>query len=67
MFNSTYRFHISDPRLEVGAMKRQLISCTNANVVRKLLVKLMGTNPVKPLWTINPRCVCMCFLKLVTK
>ncbi|XP_037037569.1 integrator complex subunit 8 [Bradysia coprophila] len=45
---------LKNSRLEVGAMKRQLISCTNANVVRKLLVKLIGTNPVKPLWTINP-------------
>lgn len=54
-FSHNFRFFCIDPRLEVGAMKRQLISCTNANVVRKLLVKLMGTNPVKPLWTINPR------------
>lgn len=42
-------------RLEVGALRRQLISCTNAIGVRKLLVKLAGTNPAKPLWTINPR------------
>ncbi|KAJ6650141.1 Integrator complex subunit 8, partial [Pseudolycoriella hygida] len=45
---------IKNPRLDIGAMRRQLISCTNANVVRKLLVKLMGTNPTKPLWSINP-------------
>lgn len=59
MFHRTKQNLFLDPRLEVGAMKRQLISCTNANVVRKLLVKLMGTNPAKPLWTINPRYVCV--------
>ncbi|XP_052860400.1 integrator complex subunit 8 [Anopheles cruzii] len=41
-------------RLEVGQLERQLISCTSANAVRKLLVKLAGTNPSKPLFTINP-------------
>lgn len=39
---------------EIGSIERQLISCTNANLVRKLLVKLAGTNPTKPLWTVNP-------------
>lgn len=48
-------FIILVPRLEVGALRRELISCTNAISVRKLLVKLAGTNPAKPLWTINPR------------
>ncbi|XP_035792559.1 integrator complex subunit 8-like [Anopheles albimanus] len=41
-------------RLEVGQLERQLISCTSASAVRKLLVKLAGTNPSKPLFTINP-------------
>uniref|UniRef100_A0A182YDD3 INTS8 TPR repeats domain-containing protein n=1 Tax=Anopheles stephensi TaxID=30069 RepID=A0A182YDD3_ANOST len=43
-----------NPRLEVGQLERQLISCTSANAVRKLLVKIAGTNPSKPLFTINP-------------
>lgn len=38
----------------MGSLERQLISCTNANTVRKLLVKLAATNPTKPLWTVNP-------------
>lgn len=41
-------------RIEVGSLERQLISCTNANAVRKLLVKLAATNPTKPLFTVNP-------------
>jgi len=40
--------------VDVGALERQLISCTNANTVRILLVKLCGTAPGKPLWAINP-------------
>lgn len=50
--NSTNFFLVS--RIEIGSMERQLISCTNANAVRKLLVKLAATNPSKPLWTVNP-------------
>ena len=42
------------PRVEIGSLERQLIVCTNANTVRKLLVKLAATNPTKPLWTVNP-------------
>lgn len=41
-------------RLEIGAIRRQLIACTSASSIRKLLVKLAATNPTKPLWTINP-------------
>ncbi|KAL1380727.1 hypothetical protein pipiens_013974 [Culex pipiens pipiens] len=41
-------------RLEVGTFERQLITCTHASGVRKMLVKLAGTNPTKPLWSINP-------------
>lgn len=41
-------------RVDVAALERQLISCTNANSVRILLVKLCGTAPGKPLWAINP-------------
>ncbi|XP_058118359.1 integrator complex subunit 8 [Anopheles ziemanni] len=43
-----------NPRLELGQLERQLISCTSANAIRKLLVKIAGTNPSKPLFTINP-------------
>lgn len=35
-------------------LEQQLIVCTNANIIRKLLVKLASTNPSKPLWTVNP-------------
>lgn len=31
-----------------------MISCTDTNVLRQLLVKLMAANPRKPLWKINP-------------
>uniref|UniRef100_A0A182QPP1 INTS8 TPR repeats domain-containing protein n=1 Tax=Anopheles farauti TaxID=69004 RepID=A0A182QPP1_9DIPT len=41
-------------RLEMGHLERQLISCNNASNVRKLLVKIAGKNPSKPLFTINP-------------
>ncbi|XP_055592549.1 integrator complex subunit 8 isoform X2 [Uranotaenia lowii] len=41
-------------RLDVGTFERQLITCTHASGVRKILVKLAGTNPTKPLWSINP-------------
>lgn len=41
-------------RLDVGTYERQLITCTHASGVRKMLVKLAGMNPKKPLWTINP-------------
>lgn len=51
---SIYPFSIVDQRIEIGAWERQLISCTNANTVRKVLVKLAPTNPSKPLWSINP-------------
>lgn len=50
-----YFFYFSSVlRIEIGSLERQLISCTNANTVRKLLVKLASTNPAKPLWTVNP-------------
>ncbi|XP_055382433.1 integrator complex subunit 8 isoform X2 [Condylostylus longicornis] len=42
------------PRIEIGNIERQLISCSGANAVRKLLVKLASTNPTRPLWTVNP-------------
>ncbi|XP_053669631.1 integrator complex subunit 8 [Anopheles nili] len=45
---------IKNSRVEIGQLERQLISCTSANAVRKLLVKIAGTNPSKPLFTINP-------------
>lgn len=41
-------------RLDVGTFERQLITCTHASGVRKILVKLASTNPTKPLWSINP-------------
>ncbi|TDG41538.1 hypothetical protein AWZ03_012044 [Drosophila navojoa] len=46
--------HSKMNRVDVAALERQLISCTNANSVRILLVKLCGTAPGKPLWAINP-------------
>lgn len=49
-----WKFNSKMPRIEIGSLERQLISCTNANTVRKLLVKLAATNPTKPLWTVNP-------------
>ncbi|XP_054738863.1 integrator complex subunit 8 [Anastrepha obliqua] len=51
---SEWKFSSKIMRIEVGSLERQLISCTNANTVRKLLVKLAATNPTKPLWTVNP-------------
>ena len=47
-------FLIAVPRIEVGTIERQLISCSSSNAVRKYLVKLASTNPKKPLWTVNP-------------
>lgn len=46
------------PTVELGALKRQLITCTNANAVRKLLVNiaaLLASNPSLELepWHIN--------------
>ncbi|XP_067628061.1 integrator complex subunit 8 isoform X2 [Eurosta solidaginis] len=49
-----WKFSSKIMRIEVGSLERQLIACTNANTVRKLLVKLAATNPTKPLWTVNP-------------
>ncbi|XP_073844626.1 integrator complex subunit 8 [Musca autumnalis] len=49
-----WKFNSKMLRIEIGSLERQLISCTNANTVRKLLVKLAATNPTKPLWTVNP-------------
>ncbi|CAD7012092.1 unnamed protein product [Ceratitis capitata] len=49
-----WKFSSKIMRIEVGSLERHLISCTNANTVRKLLVKLAATNPTKPLWTVNP-------------
>uniref|UniRef100_A0A1A9ZGI3 INTS8 TPR repeats domain-containing protein n=1 Tax=Glossina pallidipes TaxID=7398 RepID=A0A1A9ZGI3_GLOPL len=49
-----WKFNSKMLRIEIGSLERQLISCTNANTVRKLLVKLASTNPAKPLWTVNP-------------
>ncbi|XP_034651601.1 integrator complex subunit 8 [Drosophila subobscura] len=46
--------HSKSTRVDVAALERQLISCSNANTVRILLVKLCGTAPEKPLWSINP-------------
>uniref|UniRef100_A0A182JBU6 INTS8 TPR repeats domain-containing protein n=1 Tax=Anopheles atroparvus TaxID=41427 RepID=A0A182JBU6_ANOAO len=54
-----------NPRLEVGQLERQLISCTSANAIRKLLVKIAGTNPSKPLFTINPSWSIPCALELI--
>ncbi|KAI8039679.1 integrator complex subunit 8 [Drosophila gunungcola] len=51
---SDWMCHSKMNRVDVGALERQLISCTNANTVRILLVKLCGTAPGKPLWAINP-------------
>ncbi|KAM8712151.1 hypothetical protein ACLKA7_012644 [Drosophila subpalustris] len=45
--------HSKLTRVDVAALERQLITCTNANSVRILLVKLCGTAPGKPLWAIN--------------
>lgn len=41
------------PRLEQAAAERQLNNCISATQVRKLLVKLAGMNPTKPMWSIN--------------
>lgn len=49
-----WKWSSKNQRIEIGAWERQLISCTNANTVRKVLVKLAPTNPSKPLWSINP-------------
>ncbi|EDW00928.1 integrator complex subunit 8 [Drosophila grimshawi] len=46
--------HSKMTRVDVAALERQLITCTNANSVRILLVKLCSTAPEKPLWAINP-------------
>ncbi|EDW74622.1 uncharacterized protein Dwil_GK22022 [Drosophila willistoni] len=46
--------HSKMSRVDGAALERQLISCSNANTVRILLVKLCGTEPGKPLWAINP-------------
>ncbi|KAH8300099.1 hypothetical protein KR044_009802 [Drosophila immigrans] len=46
--------HSKMTRVDVAALERQLITCTTANSVRILLVKLCGTAPGKPLWAINP-------------
>ncbi|XP_039481951.1 integrator complex subunit 8 [Drosophila santomea] len=51
---SDWMCHSKMSRVDVGALERQLISCTNANTVRILLVKLCATAPGKPLWAINP-------------
>lgn len=45
-------FKVAD--VEIGMLEQQLIVCTNANMIRKILVKLASTNPAKPLWTVNP-------------
>lgn len=45
-------FQVAD--VEIGMLEQQLVVCTNANIIRKLLVKLASTNPAKPLWTVNP-------------
>ncbi|XP_062129370.1 integrator complex subunit 8 [Drosophila sulfurigaster albostrigata] len=46
--------HSKMTRVDVAALERQLITCSTANSVRILLVKLCGTAPGKPLWAINP-------------
>ncbi|ALC42113.1 IntS8 [Drosophila busckii] len=40
--------------VDVASLERQLISCSSANTVRILLVKLCSKAPGKPLWAINP-------------
>lgn len=47
-YNSTHK------RVEIGALERQLISCSQPQQVRKLLIKLSQTVPAKNLWTVNP-------------
>lgn len=54
-------FKILDALIEIGAVKRQIISCTSATAVRKLLVKLAKaaaesnqSQQLEP-WHINPR------------
>ncbi|XP_017108502.1 integrator complex subunit 8 [Drosophila bipectinata] len=51
---SDWMCHSKMTRVDVAALEQQLISCTNANTVRILLVKLCGTAPGRPLWAINP-------------
>uniref|UniRef100_A0A182MXX2 INTS8 TPR repeats domain-containing protein n=1 Tax=Anopheles dirus TaxID=7168 RepID=A0A182MXX2_9DIPT len=41
-------------RLEMGHLERQLISYNNSTTIRKLLVRIAGKTPSKPLYTINP-------------
>lgn len=48
LYNSAHK------RVEIGALERQLISCTQPEQVRKLLMKLSNTIPSKNLWTVNP-------------
>lgn len=45
----------SAPRLEVGALRRQLINCSSPQKIKLLLVKLAATNSNQPLWSINPK------------
>lgn len=45
---------LTDPRLEAGTLKRQLVACDSPLAVRKLLIKLAATNPSQPLWSVNP-------------
>lgn len=52
--DNCFLFLVAVLRLDVGTYERQLITCTHASGVRKMLVKLAGTNPTKPLWSINP-------------
>lgn len=47
-------YNSSHKRVEIGALERQLISCTQPQQVRKLLIKLSQTVPSKNLWTVNP-------------
>lgn len=55
-----FHYNCTDKNLELGLLKRQLITCTSATTVRKLLVKLaavlVAISPTMLLepWHINP-------------
>ncbi|XP_037955324.1 integrator complex subunit 8-like [Teleopsis dalmanni] len=46
--------HEVSRHFDVHSKIRQLINCTDSKSVRTLLVQLASTNPLQPLWTVNP-------------
>lgn len=43
------------PELEMGCLRQQLMDATTADRIRECLVDLARTNPVQPLWMVNPQ------------